>query len=137
MYEMQGTLPGVVASGQPWPGLPSAGAPPARARNPRSAQVALLLPRPGVAPGAVPVSNGESISTALARDGARPATHLFRALFQSTGCPQNMVGYPHSTAVFHRLLHKSSTGYQALPRGTLSCRHGVVPEFRGFLNSIS
>ncbi len=69
---------------------------------------------------AVPVSNGESISTSSARDSARPARHLFAAFLLSTRCPQNMAGYPHSTVVFHRLLHRSSTGYQALHDGTLS-----------------
>jgi hypothetical protein len=32
-----------------------------------------------------------------------------------------MTGYPHSSVVFHRLLHRSSTGYLALPGGTLGC----------------
>ena len=64
-------------------------------------------------PRAVPVSNGESISTASARDRARPAPHLFPAFFLSTGSPQNTTGYPHLTVVFHCLLHRSSTGYQA------------------------
>ena len=71
-------------------------------------------------PRAVPVSNGESISTSSARDGARPARHFFPAFLLSTRCPQNMVRYPPSTAVFHCLLHRSSTGYQALHGGTLS-----------------
>ena len=96
-------------------------APPARVRNPREARVSPFLSRPGVGPRAVPVSNGESISTASARARARPATHLFPAFFVSTGCPQNMTGYPHSSVVFHRLLHRSSTGYLALPGGTLGC----------------
>ena len=78
-------------------------------------------PTPRSYPRAVPVSNGESISTASARDRARPVPHLFPAFFVSTNCPQNMTGYPHSVAVFHRLLHRSSTGYPALPAGTLSC----------------
>lgn len=71
-------------------------------------------------PRAVPVSNGESISTSSAQDSARPAPHLFWPFLLSTCCPQNMAGYPHSTGVFHRLLHRSSTDYQALPGGTLS-----------------
>jgi hypothetical protein len=71
-------------------------------------------------PRAVPVSNGESISTSSAQDSARPAPHLFWPFLLSTRCPQNMAGYPHSTGVFHRLLHRSSTDYQALPGGTLS-----------------
>ena len=72
-------------------------------------------------PRAVPVSNGESISTASAHGRARPAPHLFPAFSLSTGSPQNTAGYPHCTVVFHRLLHSSSTGYQALRGGTLSC----------------
>jgi hypothetical protein len=87
-------------------------------------------------PRAVPVSNGESISTASARGRARPAPHLFPAFFLSTGSPQNTAGYPHFTVVFHRLLHRSSTGYQALRGGTLSCLHAVEPCSTGFLNSI-
>ena len=85
-------------------------------------------------PRAVPVSNGESISTASAQDRARPAPHLFQAFFVSTGCPQNMAGYPHSVVVFHRLLHRSSTGYQVLLEGTLSCFHRVVLLFHGLSN---
>jgi hypothetical protein len=38
--------------------------------------------------------------------------------------------------VFHRLLHRSSTGYQVLRGGTLSCLHAVEPCSTGFLNSI-
>jgi hypothetical protein len=71
-------------------------------------------------PRAVPVSNGESISTSSAWDSARPAPHLFLAFLLSTRCPQNMASYPHSIRVFHCLLHRSSTDYQALPGGTLS-----------------
>jgi hypothetical protein len=85
----------------------------------------------------VPVSNGESISTASARHGARPAPHLFSSFFLSTGCPQNMAGYPHYIVVFHRLLHRSSTGYQALPE---EHRVAGVPSrliSTGFPNSVS
>ena len=48
-------------------------------------------------PRAVPVSNGESISTSSTQDSARPAPHLFWPFLLSTRCPQNMAGYPHST----------------------------------------
>ena len=71
-------------------------------------------------PRAVPVSNGENISTSSAPDSARPAPHLFWPFLLSTRCPQNMAGYPHFSVVFHRLLHRSSTDYQALPGETLS-----------------
>jgi hypothetical protein len=85
----------------------------------------------------VPVSNGESISTASAYVGARPAPHLFPAIFLSTGSPQNAAGYPHFVVVFHRLLHRSSTGYQALPE---EHRVAGVPSrliSAGFPNSVS
>lgn len=54
MYEMQGTLPGLAAWGQPvaWPSR--AARRPPEYRNPREAQVSLLLPRPGVASGQCP-----------------------------------------------------------------------------------
>ena len=92
MYEMQGTSPGLAASGQPvaWPSR--------RERAARQSQEPALgsgCPAPPTSrscPRAVPVSNGESISTASARDRARPAPHLFEAFFVSTGCPQNMAG---------------------------------------------
>ena len=64
-------------------------------------------------PRAVPVSNGESISTASARDGASPQPHHFLVFSLSTYYPQNMTGYPHKISVFHRIMHSSSTGYQA------------------------
>src|SRR5437762_6255537 len=113
MYEMQGTSPGVAASGQPvaWPSR--------RGHAARQSQEPALgsgRPAPPTSrshPRAVPVSNGESISTASARGRARPAPHLFPAFFLSTGSPQNTTGYPHLTVVFHCLLHRSSTGYKA------------------------
>ena len=111
MYEMQGTSPGLAASGQPvaWPSR--------RERAARQSQEPALgsgCPAPPTSrscPRAVPVSNGESISTASARDRARPAPHLFQAFFVSTGCPQNMAGLsafrrgfpPPFAQVIHRL----------------------------------
>ena len=53
MYEMQGTLPGRRAKPASLLAVPVR-APPARVRIPREAQVALVLPRPGVASVAVP-----------------------------------------------------------------------------------
>jgi hypothetical protein len=138
MYEMQGTSPGLAASGQPvaWPSR--------RERAARQSQEPALgsgCPAPPTSrsrPRAAPVSNGESISTASARDRARPVTHLFPAFFVSTGCPQNMTGYPHPSVVFHCPLHRSSTGYRALPRGTLGCLHLRRVLFSpAFPNSIS
>ena len=134
MYEMQGTLPGLAAAGQPvaWPSR--------RERAARQSQEPALgsgCPAPPTSrgwPRAVPVSNGESISTASAQGRARPGLHLFPAFFASTGCPQNMASYPHSVGVFHRLLHRSSTGYQALPAETLSRLISSSPISRAFPN---
>jgi hypothetical protein len=62
---------------------------------------------------AVPASNGESISTASGRDRASPCRNIFRVFRCAHSYPQNVTGYPHSTSVFHRLMHSLSTGYQA------------------------
>ena len=131
MYEMQGTSPGLAASGQPvtWPSRRGHAA--RQSQEPALGSGCPAPPTSRSRPRAVPVSNGESISTAPARVGARPATHLFPAIFLSTGSPQNTAGYPHFVVVFHRLLHRSSTGYQALRGGTLSCSDAVIPCFRG------
>jgi len=82
------------------PGLPGANAPPARARKPGLGSGCPAPPTSRSCPRAVPVSNGESISTASSRDRARPAPNLFPAFSASTGCPQKMAGSPHSVMVF-------------------------------------
>ena len=136
MYEMQGTSPGLTASGQPvaWPSRRGHAA--RQSQEPALGSGRPAPPTSRSRPRAVPVSNGESISTASARGRARPAPHFFPAFFLSTGSPQNTASYPHFAMVFHRLLHRSSTGYQALRGGTLSCMHDVEPCSTGFLNSI-
>jgi hypothetical protein len=133
MYEMQGTSPGLAASGQPvaWPSRRGHAA--RQSQEPALGSGRPAPPTSRSRPRAVPVSNGESISTASARGRARPAPHLFPAFFLSTGSPQNTAGYPHFTVVFHRLLHRSSTGYQVLRGGTLSCLHAVEPCSTAFL----
>lgn len=132
MYEMQGTLPGLAASGQPvaWPSRRERAA--RQSQEPGLGSGCPAPPTSRSCPRAVPVSNGESISTASAQGRARPGPYLFPAFFVSTGCPQNMAGYPHSLVVFHRLLHRSSTGYQALRAGTLSCLISSSPISRAF-----
>lgn len=69
---------------------------------------------------AVPVSNGESISTSSARDSARPAPHFsgFSCCPHAIHRIRLVIRIP--PGVSHCLLHRSSTGYQALPGGTLS-----------------
>src|SRR5215468_6128604 len=111
MYEMQGTLPGLAAAGQPvaWPSR--------RERAARQSQEPALgsgCPAPPTSrsgPRAVPVSNGESISTASARDRARPALYLFPAFFP---------------------VHRMSTEY-----GGLSAFHrGFPPSFTQVINRL-
>src|SRR5712671_1935961 len=121
MYEMQGTSPGLAASGQPvaWPSRRGHAA--RQSQEPALGSGCPAPPTSRSRPRAVPVSNGESISTASARVGARPRDASFSSYFLSTGSPQNTAGYPHFVVVFHRLVHRSSTGYQALRGGTLSC----------------
>jgi hypothetical protein len=130
MYEMQGTSPWPAASGQPvaWPSRRGHAA--RQSQEPALGSGCPAPPTSRSRPRAVPVSNGESISTASARDGARPAPHLSPAFFLSTRCPQNMAGYPQLIVVFHRPLHRSSTGYQALPGETVSCHRVDMPYFR-------
>src|SRR6478672_7715251 len=65
MYEMEGASPGCVAPGSPVAWQTRHYAPPAGTGNPRDVPVSRYIPRPGVAPQTVPVSNGESISTAF------------------------------------------------------------------------
>ena len=60
----------------------------------------------------VPVSGGESISTASSRHHARAFGQLSILFFPSTRYPQKTSGYPHPAAVFHYLIHNSSTGYR-------------------------
>src|SRR5437763_1563294 len=102
---------GLAASGQPvaWPSRRGHAA--RQSQEPALGSGCPAPPTSRSRPRAVPVSNGESISTASARDGARGAPHFFPAFFLSTRCPQNMAGYPQLIVVFHRLLHRSSTGY--------------------------
>ena len=97
--------------GRPVARPPRRHAPPAGAKHPRQIPVSRPFPRPGVAPGMVPVSCGESISTPLAARRARAGGNSFWVFFASTCCPQNSATYPHIAAVIHRLLHSSSTGY--------------------------
>jgi hypothetical protein len=78
MYEMEGASPGYVAPGSPVAWQTRHYAPPAGTGNPRDVPVSRYFPRPGVAPGAVPVSNGESISTAFPRGRARVHGNSFQ-----------------------------------------------------------
>jgi hypothetical protein len=83
MYEMQGTLPGLAAWASQLPGLPV----PRAARQSQEPARGSGFPTPPTSRSclrAVPVSNGESISTALARDHASPLPHHFPVISLST-----------------------------------------------------
>ena len=58
----------------------------------------------------VPVSNGESISTASPGVAQESAAIHFEFFLLSTQRPQNADGYPHVAVVIHRIMHSSSTG---------------------------
>ena len=62
-------------------------------------------------PGVVPVSNGESISTASANTAQEPEVNYFRVLTLSTRYPQKAGSYPRLAVVIHRSIHSPSTSY--------------------------
>jgi hypothetical protein len=111
-YEMEGALSGrAVSVRRPVAWLSRHRGPPASPSHPCEAPVSRPLSRPGVASGVVPVSSGESISTASSRRHASAFGQLFILFLPSTRYPQKASGYPHLAAVFHDLMHNSSTGY--------------------------
>ena len=109
MYEMgglarrrrarSGQLPGFAGAARrpPVPGTR------ARGRSPGSSHV------PGACPGVVPVSNGESISTASANTAQEPEVNYFGFFALSTRYPQKGSSYPHLPVVIHRFIHSTST----------------------------
>ena len=76
-------------------------APPAGARYPREWPVSRLLPRSRRRPRVVPVSSGESISTASASTAQGPAASHFLFFRYPRRNPQKAGSYPHFTAVIH------------------------------------
>ena len=76
----------------------------ARDRSPGSSHA------PG-SPRVVPVSNGESISTASANTAQEPEVNYFRVLTLSTRYPQKAGSYPRLAVVIHRSIHSPSTSY--------------------------
>jgi hypothetical protein len=94
-------------------------APPARVRNPREAQVSLLLPRPGVASGQCPFLTVKAFL--LPRRGTAQALRriIFWFFHCPHICPQAVTGYPHSTSVFHRLMHSLVNRLPGVTRRTL------------------
>ena len=93
------------------PGLPGATHSPPVPGTRCKFQFPGLYIAPGETPWMVPVSCGENISTPFAPRRARAHRNSFLSFFLSTPCPQNPAGYPHVTAVIHRLMHSYSTGH--------------------------
>ena len=87
--------------------------PPAGARYPCERPVARFLPRSRGHPQVVPVSNGESISTASASATQGACGQEFRVFPLSTRHPQKAGSYPHQVMVIRRLIHSPSTGHRA------------------------
>ncbi len=108
MYEMEGPCPASPHQVGQLAGLPA----PRAARRCQVPARGAGLPAPPTFPAShrvVPVSNGESISTASANAAQGPAVNHFRAFPLSTRYPPNTGSYPRSAVVIHRPIHSSST----------------------------
>ena len=110
MYEMEGALPGSVTLGSPVARQTRRHAPPASTRYPREVPVSRYLPRPGVAPGWFPFPTVR-VFLLLSPPSCKGLREFILSFSLSTRYPQKANGYPHVTAVIHRLMHSSSTGY--------------------------
>ncbi len=85
-------------------------APPAGTGDPREIPVSRLPTRPGVAPGWFPFPTVK-VFLLLSRRTRKSLEEFISSFSLSTRFPQNTRSYPHVTAVIHRLMHRSSTGY--------------------------
>ena len=68
---------------------------------------------PGVAPETVPVSRGETISTASANAAQEPDVNYSGSIRYPQSYSQKAGSYPHPAVVIHRLIHSPSTSYLA------------------------
>ena len=111
MYEMEGPCP---ASPRLLASCLVFAAPRAARRGqvPAREPVSRLLPRSRGRPRAVPVSSGESISTASATTAQGPAASHFLFFRYPRRNPQKARSYPHFTAVIHGFIHSLPTGYR-------------------------
>jgi hypothetical protein len=110
MYEMEGARPGLATLDRPVTRLTWRHAPPAGTEYPHEVPVSRPLPRPEAAPGWFPFPTVRYFYCFSLR--SRKSLPQFILSFSlSTRSPQNAGGYPHMTAVIHRLMHSSSTGY--------------------------
>jgi hypothetical protein len=95
MYEMEGAPP------------------PAGARYPLEVPVSRSLPRSGIAPGWFPFPTVK-VFLLLSPPMRKSLPQFIPDFLPVPRYPQENPGYPHVTAVIHRLMHSSSTRYQAL-----------------------
>src|SRR5271165_2822481 len=111
MYEMEGPCP---ASPRLLASCLVFAAPRAARRGqvPARGPVSRLLPRSRGRPRVVPVSSGESISTASATTAQGPAASHFLFFRYPRRNPQKASSYPHFTAVIHGFIHSLPTGYR-------------------------
>jgi hypothetical protein len=111
MYEMEGPCPASprpLASCLAWPAPRAA----RRGQIPARGPVSRLLPRSRGRPRVVPVSSGESISTASATTAQGPAASHFLFFRYPRRNPQKAGSYPDFTAVIHGFIHSLPTGYR-------------------------
>jgi hypothetical protein len=117
MYEMEGALPGLTGPA----GRPPVPSTRGRYRFPGPCRV------PGVSPGAVPVSNGESISTRVGRRRAR-VCGKFKIVFF---CPHSVHRAGVVVRSFRRLSTSLCTAFPQItsgnPRNTISAWSGRLP----------
>ena len=111
MYEMEGPCP---ASPRLLASCLVFAAPRAARRGqvPARGPVSRLLPRSRGRPRVVPVSSGESISTASATTAQGPVASHFSFFRYPRRNPQKAGSYPHFTAVIHGFIHSLPTGYR-------------------------
>ena len=110
MYEMEGARPGLATLDRPVARLTWRHAPPAGTEHPCKVPVSRLFPRPEAAPGWFPFPTVK-VFLLLSPPSRKSLREFILNLSLSTRYPQNADGYPHVTAVIHRLMHSSSTGY--------------------------
>ena len=111
MYEMEGPYPASPRRLASCLVFAARRAPPAGASYPREWPVSRLLPRSRRRPRVVPVSSGESISTASASTAQGPAASHFLFFRYPRRNPQKAGSYPHFTVVIHGFTHSLPTGY--------------------------
>jgi hypothetical protein len=129
MYEMGGLAPTSPHQARPVAWLCCRAAPPAGARHPCAGPVSRLLPRSQGRPQVVPVSSGESISTASANATQEPEANYFRffryphGIHKGSQLSAPVGGYP---PVYSHSVHKLSGVAQGIPAPTVAARNRLI-----------